>query len=312
MKCYVSIEYYSGVKWRKTLYVLHWLKSKLYSFIVYVLYSRQCGRPIRLKSVWLIWFPQRNKHINKIDKITIFHILASSTSLLARWIIELFNHIRKMCSHTRLHFIGSFVLCLLYILICRHSRKVFSIQYSAFNFVCLLYSYKRTVNSTFNVQRHTRGIESHIVIVRQNEIAYKIHSGDDPNNNDEIWCVCVYDMFFCLVLLDFTVSALWMCCHLPLYSNFTWSQITLFFSFSWRKNRIFRPIFLFWMRQNTPRRNNFRLHTVCNVFKFFSWWRLWFFIFTKGTSLNLISWNFIYFILMLDSECWFNACERKK
>lgn len=94
--------------------------------------------PIRLKSVWIIWFPQRNQHINKIDKITTFNILASSISFLARWIIELFNHIHKMCRHTKLHFIGNCVLCPLYILICRHSRKVFSIHFRRLSAVCYI------------------------------------------------------------------------------------------------------------------------------------------------------------------------------
>lgn len=43
---------------------------------------------VKDQSVWnhfgLYDFLKRNQHINKIDKITIFHILASSTSFLAR------------------------------------------------------------------------------------------------------------------------------------------------------------------------------------------------------------------------------------
>lgn len=130
--------------------------------------------------------------------------------------------------------------------------------------------------------------------------------------------MCAYDMFLCLVLLDFTVSVLWMC--VPLYSNFTCSQITFYFFFFFTLTKKLNFSLKFFIliatkcSSTTPRRKYFILHTVFNVFKFFLLVAIMifpFFIFTKGTSLNLISWNFIYFILMPDADSM-HASERNR
>lgn len=139
------------------------------------------------------------------------------------------------------------------------------------------------MNSTFNVQHHKRGMKSHIVIVGQNEIAYEIHSGDDPNNNDEVWHVCVWH-----VSLFGTVRFHRKCAVdvLPLYSSYTCSQITLlyknFLSLTKKLNFSLQIFILNATKYSstTPQRKFlFILYTVFNVFKFFSWWRLWFFLF---------------------------------